>query len=190
MCKLPDIKIPYRIHLFFLLFGAFVFSMGCGKKGHLHVNPEFSINLAIPDSKYPPVKDLSAKGREAFELYGRPDFVRLWWSKDGRVHRYLEVDRNLQNKNAIYRLRHSWIYIEKGVELDFSSGGSYKEIPLNDKIRTICTYGDPEDIIRLSEETPLRENWRYYSIGLILSFQDDKLIKEQRHNPMGTFIKR
>lgn len=185
-----EIKLPYGILLFFLLLGNLVFSPGCGNKGHLHINPEFSVNVAIPDSKYPPVKKLNTAGREVFELYGKPDLVRLWWSKNGRIHRFLEVDRQLQNKKAIYRLKHSWIYQDKNLEFLFTSEGSYQEVPLNDKIRTICTYGDPEDIKTISEEKPIKEIWNYYSIGLILVFQDDKLIKEQRHNPMGAVIKR
>jgi hypothetical protein len=190
MVKLFELKFPYSIILLFLLLVPLVFSLGCGRKGHLHVNPEFSINLAIPDRKYPPVKKLSTSGREVYELYGRPDLVRLWWSKDGRIHRFLEVDRKLQDKKAIYRLRHSWIYLEKNLELIFATDGAYQEVPLNDKIRTICTYGDPEDIKSISEEKPIKEIWNYYSIGLILVFQEDKIIKEQRHNPMGAVIKR
>ncbi|MBN1902789.1 hypothetical protein JW926_15805 [Candidatus Sumerlaeota bacterium] len=187
-----NFRLPHSFSFLFLVFLTCLFSTGCGQKGHLRVNPEFSVNLAIPDQKYPPLKQLSATGKEAFEIYGRPDFVRLWWSKDGRIHRFLEVDRALQNKSSIYRLRHSWIYVDKKIEIVFSTSGSstYKELPITDKIQTICAYGDPEDIKRLSEEKPLRENWSYYSIGLILMFEDDKLIKEQRHNPMGAFIKR
>lgn len=188
--KLFEVKYLYRISLLLLLFGALIFTLGCGKKGNLHINPDFSVNLAIPDSRYPPVKKLSASGREVYELYGRPNFVRLWWSKDGRIHRFLEVDRKLQDKGVIYRLKHSWIYPDQNLEFVFAADGLYKEIPLNDKIQTICSFGDPEDIKRISQEKPLKEMWNYYSIGLILVFEDDKLIKEQRHNPMGTVIKR
>ena len=181
-----------RNYFFLLLFPVLIAlaCSGCSRKNDILLNPDFSVNMGTPGKKFPKKDNLAQAKREVYEMYGVPDFIRLWWSKDGRIHRYLEVDRKLRSLKILDELKHSWIYLEDNLEFVFDSDTTYQENPLDDKIRTICSYGDPEDIKRITTTVPYKETWNYYSLGLILSFSDGKLVKEQRHHPMGNVIKR
>jgi hypothetical protein len=164
----------------------------CKKDDRLSLDPSFSINLVRPGKNYPSTKLirkrlLSQAKIEIFENYGRPDFIRLWWTEDGRIQRYLEVDRRLK---SILDQKQSWIYLDSDIEFVFDTEEKYRELPMTDKIRTICKLGDPEDVKTLSNSSPLKENWNYYSIGLILTFIDGKIVKKATHPPMGNIIKR
>ena len=158
------------------------------KKDKVTLNPEFSVNVAKPEKDFPNEDKLFPSKKEVFKLYGVPDFVRFWWSKDGRIHRSLEVDNKIKSQKGLLILKQSWIYVDKNIECIFDSNTSYREAPLNDKIRTVCTYGDPEDMKIISEVPPYSEIWHYYSQGLILKFENDKLISQQKHSPMGRMI--
>ena len=160
------------------------------KKDKIILNPEFSVNVAIPQKDFPDEDKLVTSKKEVFTLYGPPDFVRFWWSRDGRIHRFLEVDNKIRNQKSLLIQKHSWIYLDKNIECIFDGPASYREVPLNDKIRTVCTYGDPEDLKILSDVEPYREIWNYYSQGLILKFENDKLINQQIHSPMGRVIRK
>ena len=174
---------------FLCLLPVFVGS-SCAKKDKLRLNPEFSVNVAQPEKDFPNVENLIPSKKEVYELYGSPDFVRFWWSKDGRVHRFLEVDRQLRSRKTLFGLKHSWIYLDKNIECVFENNSLYREIPLNDKIRILCNYGDPEDIKILSDVEPYREIWNYYSQGVIFKFEKDKLVSQQMHTPMGHVIRK
>jgi hypothetical protein len=145
------------------------------------------VNVAKPQKNFPDEDKLVPSKKEVFTLYGAPDFVRLWWSKDGRIHRSLEVDSNIKNKDFLIT-KHSWIYLDKNIECVFDSLKSYREVPLSDNIRTVCTYGDPENINIVSEKEPFSEIWYYYSQGLNLKFVNDKLVSQQKFRPMGRII--
>jgi len=178
--------------LFFpLFFCALLFLCSCRRsKLDFIIDLDYSVNVARPGRRFPSDLDLSQAKREVHEILGNPNFIRFWWTEDGRIHRFLEVDRRLKDPRSVYQVKHSWIYLDKNIECVFDTDTTYREIPLSDKVRTVCTYGDPEDIKKMSDHPPLKENWNYYSIGLILKFEDDRLVKTQRHPPMGTVIKR
>ena len=164
---------------------------GCQREDEVIFNIDFSINVGKPRRKFPKVKKLVQSKREVYELYGRPDFVRLWWTEDGRIHQYLEVDRRMKDRKSFREIKRSWVYLENNIEYLFDSDESFREIPLSEKIRTVCIYGDPENVKKMSDdETPLKETWNYYSIGLILKFENDKIVGRQRHTPMGNVINR
>ena len=183
----PQIK----ANLFLLsLFLMALFIPACHKERQVTFNSEFSINIGKPGRDFPVVKHLTQAKREIYEFYGPPDYVRLWWSDDGRIHRFLEVDRRLKDKRQFSQIKRSWIYLDKDMEFLFIDETSYRETPLGDKVRIICTYGDPEDIKKTSDTGgALLETWNYYSIGLILKFKDGRLVGQQRHPPMGSVIK-
>jgi hypothetical protein len=176
---------------YLLLIIASLLPLSCGKEKNLVLDLNFSVNVARPAKTFPDMKHLVKSKQTVYEMYGRPDFIRFWWSRDGRPHRFLEVDGVLRNSDSIYALKHSWVYLDKDREFIFDSDDAYREIPLTDKVRTICNYGDPEDIKQVSvPDGPVEEIWHYYSIGLILKFSNEKLISRQSHTPMGNFIKR
>jgi len=176
--------------LLFLIVGFWV--SACQKRQEILLNMSFSVNVAQPGPTFPKMENLVESKKQAYDLYGRPDFIRLWWTRDGYPKRFLEVDRLLnQEPQSIYALRHSWIYLDQEVEVIFDSGKTFHEVPLTDKVRMLCRYGDPEDVKSLTsgEGTP-EETWHYYSLGLILRFRGDTIISKQTHAPMGQFIKR
>ena len=163
----------------------------CFKDRKIYLDLNRSINVGRPGDDFPNVDKLPANKREAYEIYGTPDLVRFWWNEEDRIYNYLEVDRTMKQK--MYEVPHSWIYVEEGIEAVFDDeDDSWHEVPLSDKLRVVCQYGDPEAQKTMSrgDEGPVRENWNYFSRGLILKFEDDKLVGRQRHHPMGHFIKK
>jgi len=79
--------------------------------------------------------------------------------------------------------------IEK--EIVFVNENNYSVVPLSDRLKVLCKYGDPESIkIDEDRETGNKiEIWQYYSAGKIFKFLDDRLIKEQTLPRLGTKIK-
>ncbi len=182
---------PPKPYIPILLITLGIFLSACIKEKQVILDIDFSVNIATPGEKFPEVKKLTQAQREVYEIYRRPDFIHLWWTRDGRIHRYLEVDRRLRNRETFRRVKRSWIYLEKGIDYIFDTPEKYREVPLSDQLLTVCRYGDPEDVKRMSDsKISLKETWHYYGIGLILKFENGKLVSQQRHPPMGNFIKR
>ena len=180
-----------RHYLFLLIkfLAVFLIISSCKKNDLLVLDLEFSVNVAKPGEAFPGKGQIEQAKKEVMEIYGEPDYVQIWWSQDGRFHQSLEVDRKLRDPEIIYEKKKSWIYLDRELECEFLGPTRYREKPLSDKMKTICEYGDPENIIKLSESSPYRENWQYYSLGLILKFKDDELIGQSRHTPLRSWFK-
>lgn len=179
-----------RINRIILLSVAVIFLCGCFKKKFLILNPQFSVNLAVPTDNWPAESKLTPAQKAIFEQLGKPDYIRIWWDKEGRLKSYLNVDRAIEKK--LYReAKQSWVYIRMEKEIVFINENGYTTLPLSDKLKVLCKYGDPESVkIDENKETGEKiEIWQYYSEGKIFKFLDEKLIKEQTLPRVGTKIK-
>jgi len=166
------------------------FVASCKDKEDLSIDPDFSINLATPKKNWPHLKKISEGEKNALKKYGRPDFVRIWWNKKGRILTAKELGDSFK-KNKISELHKSWIYLEPPSEIIFYLDGSFKETKLCDKLKIIGDYGDPEDIKTSSDTTGSKcEIWTYYSAGYHFKFIDDNLVSTQEFTPMGKFMKK
>ncbi|HPB30133.1 MAG TPA: hypothetical protein PLB62_01620 [Candidatus Sumerlaeota bacterium] len=173
-----------------ILYSTLCLSPSCRKDRNIHLDLDKSVNVATPGKDFPAEKNLVASKKQTLELYGKPDFIHLWWSRDGRIHTLLEVDRTMAARRK--DVPKSWIYLDRNIEIIFDNNQEMREIPLVDKLRTVCLYGDPDEVKLMPDRATgaLKENWHYFGQGLILLFEDGSLKGQQRHTPMGNYIKR
>ncbi len=157
---------------------------GCKTKPKSYI-PDFgfSVNVAKVNPRWPgDLNNLTTAEREVLEERGRPDYFHLIWSPFEAV-----VDR-AQLNTAIRSVslekdkeRIGWIYIEDKKEITFPTPSKYKEEPLKDKVRIICREGDPNEPKVLPNSRDVRvEKWHYINSGVIYTFEDDVMIKEDR----------
>lgn len=175
----------YRFSAWAVIFGVFI---ACAHTGQVMLNPNFSVNLAKPGKKWPQEKKLTPAQSEVLAKYGPPDYFHIWWTKQGDIQTYLKVAR------VIPRIRdydRSWIYLDRNEDIVFKSADQYSGVPVGDQLRTVCEYGDPEDIKKnVSRDGVVVESWAYYSRGTLFKFCDGKLAERQEFPPMGTYIKK
>lgn len=180
-----------------LIFNVVIFSISCAtfsqtwryiKQNDLTVDPSFSINLSTPQRNWPNEKKLSPQEKEAYKKYGRPDFVRIWWDKRGKLMTQKEVGEKLKKTKGNYKtFKKSWIYIDKEREIIFPQNDTFKEQPLTDKLTTVTEYGDPQEIkmnIVIYDDMKC-DRWTYWSQGKHFDFVGDKLVKTHDFAPMG-----
>ena len=142
-----------------------VLTTGCAQDPGYHFDPRFSVNLIRPTLTDENVKALSPANREIYQLYGHPDYMRLFWNSKGelttRAKEWSRINANQHN-----RLPRSWIYLDRGKEIIFTGANNYKQVDLTDQVRVICELGDPGDIQRrvIDEESYFVE-WTYLDRG-------------------------
>lgn len=174
-----------------LLLAALLLIPACREEQGINLDMNFSVNVAYPEKDFPNLEALANSKKEVFHQYGKPDFIRLWWTSDGRPQRYLDVDSRLRDPRVKNTLKQSWIYLGQNAEFVFETSENFRQIPLTEKILTICQYGDPEDVKEVTAmDGALEETWNYFSRGVILRFRDQKIVNRQNYTPMGRFIKK
>jgi hypothetical protein len=181
-----------RIHLHFSRCSAWAVLLtvflGCALSSQLMFNPNFSVNLAEPGKKWPKDKTLTPAQSEVLAKYGPPDYFHIWWTRQGDIQTYLKVDRKFPR---ILDYDHSWIYLQRNEDIVFKGNSHYGALPISDQLRTVCEYGDPDDIKKnVNRDGVLVETWQYYSYGVMLKFCDGTLSERQEFPPMGTYIKK
>jgi hypothetical protein len=160
---------------------------GCrDKEAGVSFNPEFSINLMTPGPKWPNMKKIKPRERAAFEKYGKPDFFRLIWNRQGSI-----VVRDQFSRSDRERLKRAmnfettWVYLERDMELVFT-GEQFQERRLNDEIRLIAKMGDPEAVRTVPGGGV---EWTFYSTGRIFRMVNGKIIDTREFPAMGGFLK-
>lgn len=155
-------------------------------------NPRWSVNVAYVNSDWPNEiqrKLLNKTEEYLLESYGPPELVHFWWSRREPVidfyqyHRYKSARRGKIDPQRI-----SWIYPELEKEIVVSSKGGemdpiqFEEMPLSEKLKVICEYGDPQEIKYGSEEGERVEKWIYFNAGTYFRFLDDELLEKNTHS--------
>ncbi len=154
----------------------------------LTVDPGFSLHLAYPQKNWPPKKKLSAIEMEVYAKMGRPDYIRIWWDRNGKLMTQKELrEKFKRSKNDYKTFKKSWIYIDNETEIVFPKTEGYKEVPFSDKMKILAEYGDPQDIkINVTSFEDMKcDRWTYWSNGKHFDFVGDKLVKTQDFEPMG-----
>jgi hypothetical protein len=128
------------------------------------------------------LSNLTAAEREVLEEDGRPDYFHLIWSPYEAVVDRAQLNKAIRSASAENeKERIGWVYIEEKKEITFSTPSKYKEAPLNDKVRVICREGAPNEPKVLPNNRNVRvEKWHYINSGVIYTFEDDVMIKEDR----------
>jgi hypothetical protein len=164
---------------------------GGPEKDPLSLNADFSSNVMPtphfwPREKvdFPESEQARQAWRDALAEHGRPDF--LWF-----VHTFdrepVLVD-DLRSPERIGAMRQEplidWIYIDKKMVLSFS-GAQTERMDLSDKARTLCLYGDPNEVRPFATADGSQEpRWLYYVHGREFAFRGDTLVGTYRFPPM------
>jgi len=151
------------------------------------MNPQYSFNVISPPWWWPD-EDTFAKDnpigdakRDYYAQYGRPDWLRVWYNKDGVMLSRNEIN---QREGLPMPKGVSWIYLDRDVEVSFISS-SPVEKPIDDEIATLCEMGDPDEVKALDEFSTARAvRYVYRREGMFIDFQDFKKGKIQRVPPM------
>jgi hypothetical protein len=162
--------------------------MGCSKK-QLVFDTRFSINLARPGDDFCS-EEVTAAQEEVLEKYGTPDFIRVYWDKQGEFVGYLQADLRLREKEH-RDLKQTWIYIDNLQEIEFVDEENYSISTLSEKGKIVCELGDPDQVQKHSDNKGgIEEVWTYYGKGWIFRFYNSELISKRRFQPMGSYIKK
>jgi hypothetical protein len=180
---------------------------GCNKspkQWYPSVLPTFSMNVApVPDQW--PLEDkhwnlnplIAAQEQKTYEEKGAPDFFYLYWRNDGKPMTTREFETlswvnraNKKNHPLKTPRKVGWIYLDEKIICTFTRS-EVKEEDLTDKIDTICTYGDPNEI---KDTVDVAGNpnvvYQYYSDGKVYYFLDGKKVKEENQPRMEGFFDR
>ncbi|HNY27936.1 MAG TPA: hypothetical protein PKH31_11215 [Candidatus Sumerlaeota bacterium] len=143
----------------------------------------FSVNVARVNPRWPgDLKNLTPAEREVLEERGRPDYFHLIWSSYETVLDRTQLNKAIRNPGSDNeKERIGWVYLEDKKEITFPSTTKSKEAPLKDKVRVICREGDPVEPKVLPNSRNVRvEKWHYINSGVIYTFEDDTMVKEDR----------
>ncbi len=173
----------------------------CGGRGGPRVmvpNSDFSINVVEAPGDWPdeerdwhadPV--IAAQQQRVYEAYGKPDYFRFLWRRDGQVVRQGDLFDMISAQRvdpakfiAERNPDMEWVYLDRGITYRFTRSGP-QQAPLPDNIRVICEEGDPQEI----KENPGADGarmltYQYYNTGMIYYFRDGEKIREERQPPM------
>jgi len=163
---------------------ALLFLASC--EDDLKIDPKFSVNVVTPGPKWPNKDKLTPAQKEIFEKYGKPDAFRLIWNTSGRYMLQSDLAQMLGNKKPSKLPPYTWIYQQRGIEVSFQ-GPSPVETPINDQLRLVLKYGDPESV---KETEGGITQWQFYSVGYMYKFsKDGRIIQETTFPAMGKFFK-
>jgi len=156
----------------------------CGMEPPVNVNPNFSYNLAVPDARWPRLNLLSPAENEVYQKYGKPDYFRLWYNKQGDLVSGREAGPIVRARK-LRDLRRSWIYEDKKIEVKFRSPAKSEEVPLSDQLQVLCLRGDPQERDPQIRNGILREMWTYFDKGEKYIFMDGRLAEKQLFKGVG-----
>lgn len=196
---MPSRRLP--ILLLVAVLGAGMLS-ACGSRNRPRVlvpNSDFSVNVVEAPADWPDEKRdwhedpvIAAQQQRVYETYGKPDYFRFLWRRDGGVVRQADLyDLLYTNRRdpADYMREQSldleWIYLDQGITYRFTRSGPEQE-PLTDALRVITDLGDPEEMKEHVEPDGTEAlTYQYYSRGVIYYFRDGEKIREERHAPVS-----
>ncbi len=174
---------------------SFAFILACAfwacktEEGPVDFDVKYSVNIAKPQKGWPIIKKLTETKKAVYEKYGTPDAFRIYWTHDGRIQSKDDVRKELkrrQNERNKELPDHSWIYLDKNIEVYFDKNNKAMEKPLTDMIKIIVNYGDPEEVSRVD-----KNSWKYYSKGKMFTFsKSGKIIEEKDFPAMGGYFSR
>lgn len=165
------------------------------EKRPLEIDPVFSVNV-IPVPDYWPREKLDFPKddprmrrlmREALAEHGRPDFLWMVQTYDRRPVHQAELRRPETMSARRSKSFLDWVYLEQRLVVSFE-GGEIRELPLTDKIRTICLYGDPNEVRPFRTADGRNEpRWIYYAYGLEFAFSGHDLVGTFDFTPLPGF---
>lgn len=169
-------------------------TVGCRRgpeKRPLTYDATFSLNVKRVPAFWPrerfdwPRNEMEREAhKEAWATYGTPDFIRHVRTFDRRIVRPVEMEERHVLAGARNRPLIQWIYLDKELVLEFD-GPRVEELDLDDKLRTVCIYGDPNDIRTFDREHFKQTSFYYYNHGQEFIFVDGTLIRTE---PLGRAI--
>lgn len=168
-----------------LLFGALILG-GCKLDQDIAMDFDYSVNVFRPGPKFPNHKKLKPSEKELFDRYGKPDFIRVYWNRDGDLRTRNQLQGELQGKKPKKMPPYAWLYLKQGREY-FINETTFEERPVTERVRIICEHGDPEDIKDLMGG---RIQWTYYSTGRIFTIVGDRVVDVKEFPAMGRFNRR
>jgi hypothetical protein len=148
----------------------------------LAVDPAYSVNV-VPVPEYWPREKLDwpetepsrTLHQEAYNLHGKPDFIRLVYTFDDRFVRPTELGENhiLIGKRPAPLTE--WVYIDRDMVIRFE-GTRYVEDKVSDELRMICMHGDPTRMHQAREsDGTVRRTYTYMNLGREFTFYDGRL---------------
>ncbi|MDX2176864.1 MAG: hypothetical protein SF028_10375 [Candidatus Sumerlaeia bacterium] len=166
-----------------LILLAAAMALGCGKdEPKLAPDPEFSINVLETPSWWPreekdwPGNPIEARLMEdTLAERGRPDFLRVVWTRDRRIVRQSDMISALSadGRGLKDATEFEWVYLDDEEVVRFKAAETEVR-PLDGRLRAVCLYGDPQAF--KSGKDPLgreRETYFYYDRGKIFYFLAD-----------------
>ena len=151
---------------------------------------EFSVNLVETPRGYFVNKFLSQAEKEVLDKMGAPDSLRIYWDKVGSVIDEDEALRLLRSKTSISEFNFAWVYVNDSVEVVFPNNYKYEVKDIDDRIRIISQYGDPERTEKRSVSSDIvQEVYIYYSYGKNFVLWNGKLKETREFPPTGKVIK-
>ena len=174
----------------------------CGSRNRPRVlvpNSDFSVNVVPAPPDWPderrdwhPDPVISAQQQRVFETYGKPDYFRFLWRRDGRIVRQADLydllythRRDPEDYMKEQNLDLEWVYLEHGITYRFTPSGP-QQGEVSDALRVITDLGDPEEMKENVDRDGVEElTYQYYSRGVIYYFRDGTKIREERHAPVS-----
>lgn len=154
--------------------------VGCGKEEpSLAPDPEFSINVMETPPWWPreekdwPADPIESRLMEdTLAERGRPEFLRVVWTRDRRIVRQHEMVSALEAKGRGLKdaPEFEWIYLDDAEVVRFLPT-KIETRPLDDRLKAIALYGDPQTV--RTTKDPLgreQETFFYYDRGKIFYF--------------------
>jgi hypothetical protein len=171
-----------------------VVATACGGSGPRFIEPDitFSVNIiAVPadwpieDEDWPEDIDMALRQQRAYEKYGKPEFFRVRWNREGRVISRTELQQrmNAQKERKVDRFlkaldaEREWLYRERNLLLRFHKD-RVEERPLPDTLRILCDFGDPHEVTQTADALGPLVVYRYFDRGKVFYFRNEKLFKE------------
>lgn len=165
---------------------------GCsGSKHVLEINDRFSRNLIRTPYWYPSDETpLTMAQQVVLEKMGPPDFIRLWWRRDGEIITMSDLSGKTQEElmTDFEMMKKTWIYYDAEKEVHFSSSGSSYDLQdLDPKTKLICDYGDPSSrrIFGKNSHGQIKETWIWVDQGLQIEFLDGIEVDRDYRTPTG-----
>jgi len=170
--------------------------LACGGKKPTPItfDSDFSVNISPVPSFWPreevdwPEDELQRKVmQQAWVDYGNPDYFWFVHTTDRRIIRQSELQEGHLLAGRREKPLLDWVFIDRDLVVSFD-GPKAVELPLTKRVRTVCLYGDPNEIRESrGPDGRMRTFWTYYNHGKIFQFDGDLIVDEKVFTPMGRF---
>lgn len=189
-----------RLLLIVLLLGAVLAPVSGCKRKRLRPDPAFSLNVMTVPEWWPREKKDWPKDpaearvmKEALDANGRPDYLRIVWNRDRRLVRQGEMVRAIQRGGrGLTPPEFEWVYFDDNKVIRFFPRRAETR-ELDDRLKTVCNYGDPNEIKTLSDAMNREMDiFTYYEQGKLIYFDraTGRTIKEDKFQAIDGFERR